>query len=54
MRIENYVYILPDPCHMEKLARNTLANKGVIYNAENEKIEWKYFVELERLKREED
>lgn len=51
---ENRIYILPDPCHMEKLARNTLANKGVIYNANNEKIEWKYFVELERLKREED
>lgn len=51
---DKYVYILPDPCHMEKLARNTLANKGVIYNAKNEKIEWKYFVELERLRREED
>lgn len=37
------IQIIFDPCHMEKLVRNTLARKGVLYDDRNYKIEWKYF-----------
>lgn len=37
---------------MIKLVRNTLATYEVIYDAENRKIEWKYFVYLEKLNNE--
>lgn len=38
------VFIMLDPCHMIKLVRNTLANKGTLYN--EDKIEWRYLVAL--------
>lgn len=37
------IYIFLDPCHMIKLLRNTLANKRILYNGKNEKIEWQFF-----------
>lgn len=40
------IYIIQDPCHMEKLARNTLASKQIIYDAQGNKIEWRYFESL--------
>lgn len=40
------IYIIFDPCHMEKLVRNTLAGKGVFYDDQNNKIKWKYFEKL--------
>lgn len=46
------IYIILDPCHMEKLIRNTLANKKVIFNSKNEKIEWKFFESLYSYSRE--
>lgn len=38
--------ILLDPCHMLKLVRNTLANKEILYNANNREIRWSYFESL--------
>lgn len=43
------ICIIFDPCHMEKIIRNTLANKQVIHNGSGGIIEWKYFVELYEL-----
>lgn len=40
------IAIILDPCHIDKLIRNTWANKGVIYNGNGEKIEWKYIEQL--------
>lgn len=44
------IYIILDPSHMEKLARNCLAEKETIFNGSNLPIEWKYFVELENFR----
>lgn len=43
------IYLIQDPCHMIKLVRNALASYGTIYDQENRKIQWKYFVALEKL-----
>lgn len=48
------IYIIFDNCHMEKLVRNTLGNKGVIYDDNGERIEWKHFIDLEIFSREHD
>lgn len=40
------IYLIFDPCHMEKLVRNTLAIKKVFYDDHDEKIEFKYFERL--------
>lgn len=40
------IYIFPDPCHMEKLLRNTLAGRKVIYDDQNKKIEWRFIESL--------
>lgn len=40
------IYILFDPCHMEKIVRNTLAGKGVLFDADGDKIEWRYIESL--------
>lgn len=40
------IYIIMDPCHAEKLLRNTLANKKIIYDDKNGKIEWRFFESL--------
>lgn len=40
------VYIVFDPSHMIKLIRNILAKRSCLLNGSNEKIEWKYFVDL--------
>lgn len=45
------IYIFMDPSHVEKNARNCLANKKVLYDENNQKIEWNYVVELEKLQR---
>lgn len=43
------VYLILDPSHMEKLMRNLLGNRKVLYDEANSKIEWNYFIELEKL-----
>lgn len=40
------IYLIFDPCHMEKLVRNTLAIKKIFYDDKNEKVEFKYFERL--------
>lgn len=40
------VYVLLDPPHLLKLARNCLGNKLVIYNAENKEILWSFIENL--------
>lgn len=40
------IYIILDPCHMEKLLRNTLAGRKVIYDSKNRKIEWRFIEAL--------
>lgn len=46
------IYIVLDPCHMEKLVRNTLGNKNVFYDDNDDQIKWSHFVELEKISRE--
>lgn len=41
------VFLFWDAAHMEKLARNRLATLRVLYNSNDEPIEWKYFERLE-------
>lgn len=48
------IFIMLDNCHAEKLVRNTLGNKDVIWDDENKPIEWNYFVELEKFSRSND
>lgn len=45
----NDIHVIQDPCHMLKLVRNTLADREILYDSENNKIEWKYFVKLETI-----
>lgn len=40
------IYILLDAPHMEKLVRNSLGDRKVMYNSQNEKIEWRYIETL--------
>lgn len=46
------VHIILDPSHMVKLARNAIGSYKVLYDDNDEKIEWKYFTELERYRNE--
>lgn len=40
------IYIILDPCHMLKVVRNTLAAKKVIFDEQNNKIEWRFIESL--------
>ena len=46
------VFIIADPCHMLKLARNALAFLGTITDEEGQKIQWDYFQQLHMLQQE--
>lgn len=48
------IFIILDPCHMLKLARNTLGNKKTLIDPNGNKIEWHYFEELVRFSKEKD
>lgn len=45
------VFLLLDACHMVKLARNCLASKNILYDANNDPIEWRYLTNLETYQR---
>ncbi len=46
----NYnVYVILDPCHMLKLARNALASMSSFYDQDGGKIQWKFFQHLNNL-----
>ena len=47
------IYVLLDVCHMLKLVRNTLAEKGILVDKDGGKILWQYLVDLERLQNDE-
>lgn len=40
------VYIIVDPCHVEKLVRNTLGRKEVLLDNDDEKVKWSFFEDL--------
>lgn len=41
------IYIMYDPSHMVKLARNCVANNSSLIDSDNLRIKWNYFVALE-------
>lgn len=45
-------FLFPDACHSLKSTRNRLASLSILYDGENNKIEWRYIMELERYQRE--
>ena len=47
------IYVFLDVCHMLKLERNTLAEKGILVHKNGGKILWQYIVDLEKLQNEE-
>lgn len=40
------IFIILDPCHMQKLVRNTLAGRGMILYRKNRQIKWEHIVSL--------
>ena len=44
-----FVYVILDPCHMLKLARNALAHLGSIVDSEKNIIRWKFFSSLNEI-----
>ena len=47
------VFVIADPCHMLKLARNALAFLGTITDDKGQTIQWDYFRELNKLQQQE-
>lgn len=47
---ERKVYIILDPSHMEKLARNCVAGNAFLTVENGRKIEWRFFESLEKLR----
>lgn len=43
-------FVMVDPCHMLKWARNTLVSLGSIFAADQEATHWKYFINLYQVK----
>lgn len=48
----NKIYVFLDVVHMLKLVRNTLGRSKILYDDNDQKVEWKYFEELERFRSE--
>ena len=47
------VFLFLDACHMLKLVRNVLADKGVLVDHQGRSIKWSYIVELQSLQTQE-
>lgn len=47
------VFVFLDPCHMLKLVRNTLAEKGCVVDSENKSVKWEYIKKLHTLQQHE-
>lgn len=43
------IFIILDPSHMEKLMRNLLGGQQIIFDENDNKIEWSYFVALQQI-----
>lgn len=48
------IYIIADPSHILKLARNTIGNNAVLTDDTGMEIQWKHFVNLENLRAQQD
>lgn len=46
---ESCIYVIMDASHMEKLLRNLLGNHKVLFDENDEQIEWSYFSDLQEL-----
>lgn len=51
---ERKIFVIVDPSHVLKLARNTIGNNGILSDGAGHKIEWQYFKELEDLRIQKD
>lgn len=40
------IYIIFDPSHCEKLVRNNLANRKILWDVDGGEIKWDYFIQL--------
>lgn len=45
------IHVIFDPCHMEKLVRNALGDRMIMFDKNNDKIKWDYLVKLEQFSR---
>lgn len=50
---QSKIYLMYDASHMLKLIRNTLGSVGTLF-VDGEKIEWKYFVDLVNISKQQD
>lgn len=48
---EEKIYILKDPSHMQKLIRNTLGAREVLFDEDGQQIRWNHIEKLEKLGR---
>lgn len=48
------IYVIIDPSHVLKLARNILGNKNVLVDDAGLEVQWNYFIYLEKLRVEKD
>ena len=47
--IDKKIYVLLDVCHMLKLVRNTLGSYRILIDKDDNKVCWKYIIELQKL-----
>ena len=45
-RDDKKIYVILDACHVIKLARNTLADRGIIYDSNKQPIKWDFIAKL--------
>ena len=45
-RDDEKIHVILDACHMIKLARNALADRGIIYDSNKQPIKWDFIVKL--------
>lgn len=51
---ESRIYVILDPSHLLKLSRNIIGNHKVLTDGAGQKIEWRFFENLERMRVEKD
>ena len=50
-RDDEKIYVILDACHMLKLARNALADRGIIYDSNKQPIKWDIIAKLHQAQR---
>ena len=48
---ENPIHVIPDPCHMLKLARNALNDIRIFMDKDGNQIKWSYMNEIQEFER---